>query len=72
MTLIKNNPLKFEEMPLRRPSVPSIKKEIKRGKEININNMGSGAIIGHLASRHRFPLVITYALAASVLLVIHW
>jgi hypothetical protein len=46
-----------------KPSTLSIQKEVKRNRELNINNMGSGAIICHLTLRHRVGLLILSNLA---------
>jgi hypothetical protein len=49
----------YIETPITKPSQVSIKKQVKREKERDINRMGSLAIIGHLLYRHRVGILAT-------------
>lgn len=63
----------FEDtMPLTKPSKLSLKKEIKRVREVNINQMTTGQIIWHLAVRHKFSLMTIYAISISAILAWKW
>ncbi len=47
----------IEDPMLTKPSQTSIKQEVKRQKERNINNMNSFAIAWHLTYKHRVGLL---------------
>lgn len=48
----------YLEEPLKKPSKLSVKAEVKRQREKDINRMSTGAIVAHLMYRHRVGLLI--------------
>jgi hypothetical protein len=67
-----NDAMTYEDVRLNKPSNLSLKKELKRVRESDINKMTTGQILVHLIVRHKFPLVVVYALAATALLIVKW
>lgn len=52
--------MQFEEVPLSKVSNSGVRKEVKRLRDTNINNMSSGAVIWFLVVKHKFELLATF------------
>lgn len=63
--------IKYEEMNMK-VSKPVLRREIKAHKELNINSMGSWAIVLFLAGRHRLGLLVTTNILTLGVLVVRW
>lgn len=59
----------IDDAQLSAPSKLSVRQELKRHKELNINRMSSWAIIWHLTRKHRTGLLITSNIILIVYLV---
>jgi hypothetical protein len=69
MTLSKA--MQFEDIPLKKVSKTALKNEVKKERENNINMMSTTQIMWHLVGKHKYGLVLTYAIISTTLFFFH-